>query len=399
MGGREGEFRGVSCCTMAHRVGRFGEAVDAVAHGRERKKKNRGEDEKRLVELMDWVTRQIDQAGRVPRLSDVVEQAGKGFKFDSLSRRAISAALRRHPYYHMSSHQMKGPRRVGRYRPIVCNQLGVLHADIGFFPKEREFETPQTFQSGFLIAKDVLSRFVYVVVLRGNRTAAEMERAFGVVLQQHQAAFGSDGHKIVSISFDQERSVMSHRVQSFFRKNFISFHGFEWSDSKSKVAENVIRFLRTTVARLMVSKPPSQRKWWQFIDEAVRSLNSLPIEIDGQRFDWTPADVNKRTLAAFMRDLYRKVPVFYFAQFEIAPQLVKFKYSVGSVVRPKLLATSSAQIGIKRSQKNLKEDRFRIEETVSYVARNFSVGRAYKCVNLRTGRREVFDEWDLALSF
>ena len=131
----------------------------------------------------------------------------------------------------------------------------------------------------------------------------------------------------------------------------------------------------------------------------MRSLNSLPIEIDGQRFDWTPADVNKRTLAAFMRDLYRKVPVFYFAQFEIVPQLVKFKYSVGSVVRPKLLATSSAQIGIKRSQKNLKEDRFRIEETVSYVARNLSVGRAYKCVNLRTGRREVFDEWDLALSF
>jgi hypothetical protein len=71
---------------------------------------------------------------------------------------------------------------------------------------------------------------------------------------------------------------------------------------------------------------------------------------------------------------------------------------VGSVVRPKLLATSSALIGTKRSEENLKKDRFRIEELVPYVARNYSVGRAYRCVNLRTRQSEVFDEWDLAVS-
>jgi hypothetical protein len=72
---------------------------------------------------------------------------------------------------------------------------------------------------------------------------------------------------------------------------------------------------------------------------------------------------------------------------------------VGSVVRPKLLATSSAQIGVKRSEENLTKDRFRIEQQVPYVARNYSVGRAYRCVNLRTRQIEVFDEWDLALSY
>jgi hypothetical protein len=226
-----------------------------------------------------------------------------------------------------------------------------------------------------------------------------MERAFGVVLQQHRAKFGHDGHKIVSISFDLEPSVKSHRVQSFFRDNFISFHGFEMSDSKSKVAENAIRLLRTTVARLMAKKPPSERKWWRHVDKAVASLNSQRIEIDGHRFRWTPADINKHNLSAFLRDLYRRVPVFYFAQFEIAPQLSKFRFSVGSVVRPKLLATSSAVIGVKRSEENLKQDRFRIEKVLSYVARNFSVGRAYRCVNLRTRQIEVFDEWDLVLSY
>ncbi len=147
----------------------------------------------------------------------------------------------------------------------------------------------------------------------------------------------------------------------------------------------------------MAAKQPSERKWWHHMAQFWH--NSLPIEIDGQRFHkWTPADVNKRTLLSFLRALHRKVPVFYLAQFEIAPQLVKFKYSVGSVVRPKLLATSSALIGIKRSEENLKKDRFQIEELVPYMAQNYSVVRAYRCVNLRNRQSEVFDKWDLALS-
>jgi hypothetical protein len=114
----------------------------------------------------------------------------------------------------------------------------------------------------------------------------------------------------------------------------------------------------------MAAKPPSEQKWWQHIGQGIASLNSLPFEIDGQWFNkWTPADVNKLTLSSFLRDLHRRVPVFYFAQFEIAPQLVIFKYSVGSVVRPKLLATLSALIGIKRSEENLKKIGFKLKNS------------------------------------
>jgi hypothetical protein len=60
-----------------------------------------------------------------------------------------------------------------------------LHADIAFYPRQRAFETPQKYWSGFLIAKNVLSCFVYLVILRGNQTATEMKRAFGVLLQRH----------------------------------------------------------------------------------------------------------------------------------------------------------------------------------------------------------------------
>ncbi len=109
-----------SCWTMLLRVGRL---VAAGSHGGQRRKKKKQhdregrrrkeEEEKHLVELMSWVTDRIDQAGRVPPLSDVVEQAGKGFGFRGLSRCAISAALRRHPYYQFSSHQVNGPRHLG----------------------------------------------------------------------------------------------------------------------------------------------------------------------------------------------------------------------------------------------------------------------------------------------
>jgi hypothetical protein len=292
---------------MVRQVGsRGGSAIDSGGVKKRRRVKNRQEEQRQLALLMEWVSARIEQVAHVPRLSDVVEHAGKVLGFQELSRSAISTALRQHPYYRMSSQQMKVPQRVGHHRPIVCNQLGILHSDIAFYPKQREFEMLPRYQSGFLIAKDVLSPFVYLVILRGNRTAKEMVRAFRVLLQQHQNIYGSNGHKIVSVSFDLERSIMSNQVQSFFHNNFISCHGFEMNGSKSKMAENAIGLLRRTVARLMADHPPEERKWWKFVSDSVASLNSLPLVIDRQQFSWMPADINKRTLSDFLQDLIER---------------------------------------------------------------------------------------------
>ncbi len=74
-----------------------------------------------------------------------------------------------------------------------------------------------------------------------------------------------------------------------------------------------------------------RQKWWQRIDQGVVSLNSLPTLINKKRLNRTLAD-------HFFKNLYQIVPIYYIAQFEIAPQLVKFHFSVMVVVRPKLLA-------------------------------------------------------------
>jgi len=103
---------------------------------------DRDSEQKQLGVLMDWVTQRIKHEGRVPRLSDVLDQAVKGFGYRNLKRTSIARQLRLHPYYHMNFKQTRGQHRAGRYRPIVVNHLGVLHADIGYFSKSRHFETP-----------------------------------------------------------------------------------------------------------------------------------------------------------------------------------------------------------------------------------------------------------------
>jgi hypothetical protein len=191
--------------------------------------------------------------------------------------------------------------------------LGVLHADIGYFSKSRHFETPPTFQAGYLIAKDVLSRFIYVVILRGAKKAETLMKAFDEMLEQHRAQFGVDGHRIASISFDREPGIMSHKIQAYLRQKNIQFHAFDYSASKAKVAEGAIRLLRTTMARLLAPLDVSQQKWWQNVGKCVASLNESPIVVDGKRLNWRPVDINKHNLADFLADLYKAVPVQFFA--------------------------------------------------------------------------------------
>jgi hypothetical protein len=82
----------------------------------------------------------------------------------------------------------------------------------------------------------------------------------------------------------------------------------------------------------------------------------------------------------------------------VDPRLVKFKFPVGSFVRAKLLVTSAAVIGEKRSATNLTLQSFGIVEHIPYIAKDLSLGRAYKCQDLKSGDIEIFDEKDLVLT-
>ena len=348
--------------------------------------------DKQLEVIMDWVTSRL-RYNDVPRVTDVVEYAYQTLGFKNLKRKDIAAALRLHPSYLLNSTQQRQAKRWRKYRPVMTNTLGQLHADLGFFAVVREYETPKMYRAGFLVAKDVLSRYTYAVILKGSKDADAIVKAFSELVRQHKEHTGKG---ITSISFDKETSVMGKKVQTFLRDNNIDFHAFNLTASKSKFAEGAIRLIRTEMKRLQRFDNSGKFRWWNYLQVVVDNLNARPIVVDGKTLKFTPKDVNNDNLEEFKRVLHKAAPAYFFSQFDIAPQLVNFKFSVGTFVRPKLIVTSSEVVGIKRSETNLEQDVFVVKSLHPFVTRLLTVGKAYRCENTRDGSIEVFDEHDLA---
>jgi hypothetical protein len=362
------------------------------------KPKNKEVTRNQLENLMAWVDERL-RLGDVPRVSDIVEHAHRVLKYDNLKKSEILKAVRLSPTFLMNSRQQRKAKRGNRHRRITVNDnLGFLHADIGFFSVVRGYETPKTFRSGFLVAKDVLSRMIYISILRGSREADNMIWAFRDILKQFEQQ--NQGAKVKTIGFDKERSVMSHKVQNFFKENNIQFHPFSMSASKSKMAEGAIRLIRTAIKRLQDFPGAKEQRWWHLIQIAVDSLNSQKIMIGKKRLDYAPRDVTPSNVKMFVEQLQKADPSYYFSQFAVDTRWVDdFKFNVGDVVRPKLIVTSAAVLGIKRSEITLEDTAFEIVKQLAYYSAEGTIEKAYLCQNLQDPRdEETFDEDDIALS-
>ena len=346
--------------------------------------------------LSVWLDERL-RVGQVPRLSDMYSMAQQeGLK---ISRKEIRKQMELNPVYLFNLHQQKKPRGSRKYRPVLTSSLGYMHADIGFFQKSPHYETPVTFQAGFLCVKDVLSRYIYLIVLRKSRKKDEMISAFETLRSLHKAA--GHAHSIRGISFDRERSVMSKDVQAYLKEKHIKFHPFMYTSSKAKFAESGIHLVKDEVAkreRFYRSEAKrrglksSSRRWWNLLVEVAEDLNSREIIVEGKKTGFTPKDVNEEKLPEFLSALYKSAPAYFVGQFDIDPRNVRFKYPVGIDVRAKLIATSSAVLGTKHSMTNLEEEVFRIVERIPYVTKRLGVGISYRCVGTSTGHTKVFDE-------
>ena len=345
-----------------------------------------------LESVIDWLEERL-RLGDVPRIADIIGYAKeKNYK---LKRKTIVERVQLHPTYMFNMDQHRIKARSNKNRPILGMALGRLHADIGFFTKSREYETPPRYQSGYLVARDVVSRYVYIVILRGNRRAQSIITAFEKIFQQHREAGFT--HPIRSVAFDKETSVMSRAVQAFLAENNITFVAFQHSSSKSKMAENAIKQIRTVMARL-IRESKNTKRWWNLMPQVQKILNSREVYTDGKPTGFSPEKINGENLEDFIQAVYKRSPAMFFTQFSLDPRSIRFKFPVGSFVRAKLLVTSSAAIGEKRSENNLTAQTFGVVEHVPYVAKDLSLGRAYKCQDLKSGEVEIFDEQDLTLT-
>lgn len=358
---------------------------------KKKKKKEREGSEKSLKLLADWIDSQL-RLGSVPRTTDIIEYASREFK--NLTRVQVRHAVRLHPSYNMNSHQQRERLGSRKERSILTNTLGMLHADLGYFPVTREYETPKTFRYGFMVARDILSRYTYIDLLKAEKSAATLVRSLRRLLLMHKQAHPD--YPIVSIAFDKESGMRSESVREFLKEQNIRLEFFKESRSKAKMAENAIRLIRTKVSRLMSDLPA--RRWWSILGLVARDLNSQEIVVRGKRTGFSPQDVNASNVGAFVRKVQKAAPSYYFSQFKIAPEYVKYKYKVGDIVRPKSIVISSQVLGVKRSQVNLGSQTYIIISREPYVTQDLSVRPLYKCRNTNYGDIEIFSEQDLALS-
>jgi hypothetical protein len=334
--------------------------------------------------LYDWLSERV-RFNDVPRMTDIMSHAS------GLTRKKVRKVLETHPYFKMNLRQQRAPGRSRMYRPVSVSNLGHWHADIGYFAVNKHYAMPVTYRAGYLVAKDVLSRMVYATPLLKSKSADSVIRAFRELFKTHYAKHPNV--PIKSIAFDRETSVMSNKVQSFLKSEHVKFHSFEMSASKAKFAEGAIRLIREKMAVLMRRNNPKDR-WWTLLPVVVDNLNSQPIVVDGKQIGgYCPKDVNAENVRHFLRELQKKAPAYYFSQFDLAPGLVNFKYDVGTLVRAKLIVTSSEVVGNKRSENNLTREVFVIEGQVPYVTKNMRVGVAYKCRDVDQPEKvEVFQE-------
>ena len=346
-----------------------------------------------LSALLAWLEERL-RLGDVPRLCDLTQYA-RDQGWTTLSTKLISAQLKLHPAYALNINQRRASKAGYKQRPILGMSLGRLHSDIGFFTKSRNFETPPRYQSGYLVARDIVSRYVYIVILRGNRRAPAIVAALDKVLALHrQAGFT---WPVRSIGFDKETSVLSKTVQAYLAEQHIQFVAFQHSASKSKMAENCIRQIRTVMARLLRHNQNNVR-WWTLLPQVAVLLNNREIYIGGKGTGYSPSQINADTLTDFIQNVHKARPAQFFSQFALDPRVASFKYPLESVVRAKLIVTSAAVLGEKRSETNLTYATFKVVEHIPYVTQNLSLGRGYKCVNLETQQVDIFDETDLTLA-
>ena len=364
-------------------------------------KLSQSEVDRQLKLVMDWVRGQIDKQD-VPRSVDVVDYAKRELGFVHLTNGQITQALRLVPNYVMTSLQKRQNKRTDRNRPMIVNSIGELHADVGFFSVRSDHETKEKYRAGFVVAKDTLSRFIFVSILHFNRKAPEMVRTFKDIFGQFQTQY--PGHRVQSLAFDRERSIMSNLFQDFLKEENVIFTAFHNTSSKSKMAESAIKLIRTAVERMRLGK---EKRWWMLIQPAVASLNSKPISIrkkfltmkeEGGGGYYTPRNISFENSAHFLKQLQKADSSFYFSQFDIDPRWVTFKFKVDDFVRPKLLATSSQVLGAKRSEVTLEDEIFVVDKCLPYVSRRNTIEKAYVCIGLASNRKETFQEDEIALT-
>jgi hypothetical protein len=132
--------------------------------------------------------------------------------------------------------------------------------------------------------------------------------------------------------------------------------------------------------------------------EIATILNRQEIVVGNRQTGFAPEDLNSENSNLFLEALYKAAPNYRSPQFAIDPRHTVFKFSDGDYVRAKLIVTSSAVLGEKRSETNLTDSVFKIAKSYPVVTRTSRLRNEYLCLDTRSGEEAKFAESDLVLT-
>jgi hypothetical protein len=327
--------------------------------------------DQRWITLRTWVRQQL-AAFSTPRVSDIVLQGKRlGLKAKEV-RLLIQADL---PEYRITTSKIYQSQK--RSRIYNTRELGVLACDIAFFgklkPELGRLSVP--YLAGCLVARDVLSRYVYAIPLQKGKTKESIRDAFLKLFEAHSKV---RDYPIRAILFDGEAGVSSLMVKSLLSGKRISLHVYEYSKVKSAMAEGLIKQLRASFERLRLSEENSDAsEWHQMVDRVVDSMNAQKLVVNDKRMSFSPNDITRKTLGRFLTELEKLNPVYLFSHYSIDTDMLDFRYEVGSYVALKQKAISSGSYDEKRSEINVDSEDWVIVKKVAYFSMRMRIVLCY----------------------
>ena len=309
---------------------------------------------KKLEALRAWLQGELD-AFRTPRQSDVIQQA-KALRLRSPAT-VIEWLKREFPAYQaVSRPKYEFPAKI--HRNQLPSFYGIVSVDLAFFGKQsrilQNLGITKTELGPALIMTDMSTRFAIVEAMGPQgKSAPSLLAALKRAFAKYKAQYKIEPTCIVA---DKEKALQSNLVQSYLKSVGTKTQFLEMSRKKSNAAENLIRNLRASISLLKKTHRDKKFTWVSVIDPIVDGYNRRKITYLGKQLSFRPIDITPQTFGAYLAQVQSKFKYYSMAQFPLSPDLLRWKFPIGTRVRLIKKAVAVPGLGTKASEDPLEED-------------------------------------------
>ena len=258
-----------------------------------------------------------------PSLLEIINYAKtKSISFDAISARRFRNSLE--GIYKYTPTGIHGKLSKKLFAQTRISSLGTIQFDIGFFTQHGK-------QYGmFAIAIDILSRKIFVKKI-SKREFKYLKQFFSILISEP--------------GFTWTRRIYSDNEGGLSPRNIrdleASYPGIRWiriggkkTEVKAWFAENAIKNFKRKIALACIASKVHLSKWYTQMELVVQNINNKKIK----NTNFTPNDINKKTIHNFLDELYKNNPNYELALYSIQNPLDKkqlrniFKYNIDDEV-------------------------------------------------------------------